>query len=131
MTVLVNITYGLALFFILWSVVLQIGGRRFWDIMNMKKTAMFIVAGLYVFGAVCACIAADLAYTSGTWYGAYAKIIVCIFEILFIVLAMMRMFIKQGTWAYIEERFRLNLFFMQSTLLGCCGLISYMLLHGI
>ena len=128
---LTDVIYGLALYHVLLSVIILIGGAKFWKRLEFKNQwLVFIYAGLYVFGAVCTGIALDMVYASGARYGIYAEIIKIMFEMLAIVAPILKLFAGEKVRDYIRTHFRLDAFLFCSMILGFGCLVSYILLHS-
>lgn len=133
---LTDVIYGLALYYVLFSANVLIGGekfcggRKFWKRCDDDSWLTFFFRGLYVFGAVCTGIVLDMAYTSGVWYGVYAEIIKVMFELLLIVTPVLKLFGGEKVRSCIHTHFRLDAFLFCSMVLGVGCFISYILLHS-
>lgn len=133
----IDIVYGLSLYFVLFSVIILIGGQKFNDRFNTFGTpypVIFAYGGLYVWGAVCTGIVIETARTSGMWYSTYCMVISVIFKTYFTTVLLLEIIAREKLsryTAYIAGRFRVNAFMRISALTGFGCLAAYIMIHSI
>lgn len=132
-----DVIYGLALYFVLFSVIILIGGQKLYNRFNIFGAPWPVIlgyAGLYISGAVCTGIVLETACTAGMWYSACCMIMSSIFKIYFAVVLLLRITVGEELWAYAiyaGNRFRVNAFMHLVALTGFGCLAAYIIIHSI